>query len=203
MFPDPVPGRYDQAIADFTAASEIDPAYAWALGQRGETHRQAGHYEQAITDLTAALEIDPTLAWALGIRGREHRQAGHFEQARVDLERALAADPEDLSCRFEKLMFDTLEGRLETCAEQWGQLLASPASSPDEAETRVLGIFRALLVEPENLVPKATEELLSTQPGAGNLTELLSYLAELSGVRGEVADRARQCRQLITDRSSE
>ncbi|MFI7016736.1 tetratricopeptide repeat protein, partial [Streptomyces sp. NPDC050164] len=195
-------GHYDQAIADLTAALEIKPSYAWALGTRGETHQQAGHYDQAIADLTAALEIDPTLAWALSIRGRAHRQAGHYEQARVDLERAVEVDPEDLSCRFEKLMFDTVEGGLEGCAERWSQLLASPISPPDGASAETLNLFRALLVEPENRVPEATEDLLATQPGPGNLTEILSYLAELSAVGNRVAGRARQCHNLIIEHTS-
>ncbi|UOB11335.1 tetratricopeptide repeat protein [Streptomyces sp. HP-A2021] len=195
-------GRYDQAIADLTAALEIKPTYAWALGTRGETHQQAGRYDQAIADLTAALEIDPTLAWALSIRGRAHRQAGHYEQARVDLERAVEVDPEDLSCRFEKLMFDTVEGGLEGCAERWSQLLGSPISPPDGASAETLDLFRALLVEPGNRVPEATENLLATQPGPGNLTEILSYLAELSVVGARVAGRARQCHNLIIEHTS-
>ncbi|OEJ55380.1 hypothetical protein BGK72_02160 [Streptomyces agglomeratus] len=192
-------GHYDQAVADLTAALEINPTYAWALASRGETHQQAGHHDQAITDLTAALEINPTLAWALSIRGRAHRQAGHYEKARVDLERAVEVDPEDLSCRFEKLMFDTVEGRLEACTEHWKQLLTSPMTPPNEAHTKLSRLFRALLFEPENRVTEVTEELLATRPGSGNLAEVLSYLAELSAVGNGVADRARQCHELIVE----
>ncbi|GAA2938961.1 tetratricopeptide repeat protein [Streptomyces enissocaesilis] len=192
-------GHYDQAVADLTAALEINPTFTWAPASRGEAHQQAGHYDQAVADLTAALEINPTLAWALSIRGRAHRQAGHYEKARVDLERAVEVDPGDLSCRFEKLMFDTVEGRLEACTEQWSQLLASPTTPPNEAHTKLSGLFRALLFEPENRVTEATEELLATQPGSGNLAEVLSYLAELSAVGNGVADRARQCHDLIVE----
>ncbi|MGV9397093.1 tetratricopeptide repeat protein [Streptomyces sp. NPDC003668] len=192
-------GRYDQAIADLTAALELDPTYAWALAHRGEAHQQAGRYDQAVTDLTAALELDPTLAWALGIRGRAHRQAGHYEKARVDLERAVEIDPADLSCRFEKLMLDTVEGRLETCAEQWSALLSSPMILPTETDTTFLRLLRAVLVEPENRAPEATRELLAVQPGAGDLAEVLTYLTELSAAGGGAADRARQCHDLIIE----
>jgi tetratricopeptide (TPR) repeat protein len=192
-------GRYDQAVTDFTAALDIDPTLAWALGSRGEVHQQAGRYDEAVTDFTAALDIDPTFAWALSIRGRAHRQAGHYERARVDLERAVEADPEDLSSRFEKLMLDTMEGRLDACREQWFDLLTSPVTPPNQAVTRFLGLLRCLLVEPENRVAEATEELLAIQPGSGNIAELLSYLTELCTVEGEVADRARQCHALIIE----
>ncbi|MEV5015476.1 tetratricopeptide repeat protein [Streptomyces sp. NPDC053780] len=195
-------GRFDEAVADFTAALDIDPTYAWALASRGETHQQAGHYDWAVADITAALDIDPTLAWALSIRGRAHRQAGHHEKARVDLEQAVAVSSEDLSSRFEKMMFDTVEGRLESCAEQWSDLLASPLFSPDEVDARVTGLFRALLVEPENRVTEATRELLAALPGSGNIAEILSYLVELTAVGGEVADRARLCHHLIVEHRS-
>ncbi|MFF3208679.1 tetratricopeptide repeat protein [Streptomyces sp. NPDC002962] len=193
-------GRYDQAITDLTAALNINPTDAWALGTRGQAHHLAGHYDQAITDLTAALNINPTYTWALASRGKAHRHAGHYERARVDLERAVEADPEELFYRFEKLMLDTVEGGLEACAEQWKQLLVS--SIPlDEVDTAVFGLFRALLVEPESPVTEATEALLAAQPAPDTLTEVLSYLAEFSAV-GNVAERARQCRDLIVEHTS-
>ncbi|MEU9353566.1 tetratricopeptide repeat protein [Streptomyces griseoloalbus] len=52
-------GRYDQAIADLTAALELEPTYAWALRIRRRTLRQAGHYEKARVDLERAVEVDP------------------------------------------------------------------------------------------------------------------------------------------------
>ncbi|MYU10538.1 tetratricopeptide repeat protein [Streptomyces sp. SID8361] len=77
-------GHYEQAIADFTAALELNPS--WALRSRGEAHRQTGHFEQAITHFTAALDRNPTHTWALGQRGVSHRQAGNYSLAREDLE---------------------------------------------------------------------------------------------------------------------
>ncbi len=196
-------GRYDQAAADLTAALDIDPTLTWALASRGETHRLAGRYDQAITDLTAALELNPTLTWALTERGQSHRQAGHYEKAREDLERAIEADPEDLSSMFEKLMLDTVEGQLEACAEQWSRLLASPVSPPNEAATRFLGLLRVLLLEPESGVAEATEEFLSANPDHETITDALAYLAELTAGGDGVTDRARQCRRLIVERTSE
>ncbi|MEV6002193.1 hypothetical protein AB0M25_23715 [Streptomyces griseomycini] len=117
----------------------------------------------------------------------------------MDLERAVEIDPEDISSRFERLMLDTVEGRLEAYAEQWSDVLASPLIPPTEANTTFVGLFRALLIEPETRVTEATQEFLAARPGSGNLTEMLRYLAELSAVRGGVADRARQCHELIVE----
>ncbi|MFC9163728.1 tetratricopeptide repeat protein, partial [Streptomyces fungicidicus] len=195
-------GRYEQAIADLTAALELDPTHTWALADRGHAHQQAGHYEQAIADFTAALELDPTHTWALADRGHAHRQAGHYEQAREDLERAVEADPEDLNITFEKLMLDTVEGRLETCAEQWSRLLASPVSPPNEVATKFLGLFRVLFLEPENSVAEATEEFLFTNPDHQDITDALAYLTELAAVGDTLAERARQVHDLIVEHTT-
>ncbi|MYV61885.1 tetratricopeptide repeat protein, partial [Streptomyces sp. SID4931] len=176
-------GNYGQAVADLTAALELDPAYAWALATRGQAHHQAGRHDQAIADLTAALELDPTSAWAHATRVQVQRQAGRREAARRDLERAVEAHPEDVSCTFERLMFEAVEGRLQSSAEQWIQLLSSQAD-PTDAETSFLNLLRSLFIETENRVPEATEELLAAHQGRGGSRRC----AQLRG-RARRADR--------------
>ncbi|WP_327311763.1 tetratricopeptide repeat protein [Streptomyces sp. NBC_01243] len=192
-------GHHDQAITDLTAALDLEPTNAWALIQRGDAHRQVGFYDHSIADLTAALDLDPTLTCALVLRGLAHRQAGHYGQAREDLERAVEADAGHRGYAFEKLMLDTTESGIEVCAEQWNQLLASPESTPEGNATRFFGLFRVLLLEPENSVAEATRLFLAGGPNRDATTDLLHYLAELTALGGALADRARQCRQLIAE----
>ncbi|MFC5243827.1 tetratricopeptide repeat protein [Streptomyces atrovirens] len=195
-------GQYEQAVADFTAALDLDPTYAWALGSRGQAHQQAGDNEQAVADLTAALELEPTYRWALIDRGQAHRQAGRYAEAREDLKRAVEADPEDVYSMFEKLMLDTVEGGgPEVCAEQWSRLFASPVNPPDDVVTRFLNLFRVVLLEPESGVSEATEEFLFVNPDHEDISHALSYLAELAAVGDGMADRARQCHDLIVERT--
>ncbi|WP_405549286.1 tetratricopeptide repeat protein [Streptomyces globisporus] len=191
-------GNYREAVADLTAALENDPAYAWAHATRGHAHHQAGRYDQAVSDLTAALELDPTYAWAHATRVQVHRQAGRREEARRDLDRAVESHPEDVSCTFEKLMFEAVEGRPQSSAEQWNQLISSQVN-PTDAETSFLNLLRSLFIDTENRVPEATEELLATHQGRGDLADLLSYLVELSTLTDELGVRARQCRDLIME----
>ncbi|TKA11781.1 ATP-binding protein [Actinacidiphila oryziradicis] len=196
-------GRYDDAITDFTAALDLDPTYAWALGSRGEAHRQAGRYDDAITDFTAALNLDPTLAWVLRSRGVAHREGGRYLLAREDFERASALKPGDPGLPFEKLLLDTVTSGPAACVEQWTELLISPVETPNGDATRFFGLFRVLLLEPENNVAEATEVFLSAGPNRDAVTDLRHYLAELSTVGGELADRARQCQQLIAEHAPE
>ncbi|MET8839370.1 tetratricopeptide repeat protein [Streptomyces rubiginosohelvolus] len=191
-------GDYDRAVADLTAALELDPTSRWILGARGHAHHQAGRYDQAVADLTASLEHDPTYLWALTTRVQVHRQAGQREEARRDLERAAEGHPEDASWMFEKLMFEAVDGRLQSSAEQWSQLFSSLVN-PTDAEIIFLNLFRSLFTERQNRVPQATEEMLAAQRGRGYLADLLSYLVELSALPDELGNRARQCRDLIME----
>ncbi|MFJ2272396.1 tetratricopeptide repeat protein [Streptomyces sp. NPDC087849] len=192
-------GHHDQAITDLTAALDLDPTDAMALAQRGDARRQVRRYDQAITDFTTALDLDPTLTGALALRGLAHRQAGHYGQAREDLERAVEADAGHHGYAFEKLMLATMESGIETCTEQWSQLLASPVSTLDGDATRFFGLFRVLLLEPESSVVEATGVFLDGGPNHDAITDLLHYLAELSALGDDLANRARQCRQFIAE----
>ena len=54
--------EYDQAIADYTKALEIDPKYVGAYNDRGLAYTSKGDYERAIADVTRAVELtaEPT-----------------------------------------------------------------------------------------------------------------------------------------------
>ncbi len=54
--------RYDQAIADFTRAIELDPSNAVIMAARGETCRLSGRYDQAAVDFARAIVLDPNIA---------------------------------------------------------------------------------------------------------------------------------------------
>jgi len=53
-------GQYDQAIANFDKAIEINPRYAEAYNNRGIAYTKKGQYDKAISDYNKAIELDPT-----------------------------------------------------------------------------------------------------------------------------------------------
>jgi tetratricopeptide (TPR) repeat protein len=192
-------GHYNEAVTDFTNALQHAPTDAWLIAHRGETHRQAGRYDQAIGDFTSALEHDPTDTWALTQRGIARRQAGDRVGARKDLERAIAFRPEEPDVLFEKTVLDTMESGFAACREQWAELLTFQPQTSDGDATRYFALFRVLLLERDSDVVEATAVFLSGVPDHDAVTDLLHYLAELSALGGEPADRARQCRQLVEE----
>jgi len=63
-------GRYDEAVATFTAALELRPGNPSLLYNRGEAYRRAGKLAEARFDLEAVLEIEgesADLLLALGL----------------------------------------------------------------------------------------------------------------------------------------
>ena len=52
-------GAYEQAIADYTRALELDAAFAEAWFNRGVSWYELGQYAESIADLTQAIELNP------------------------------------------------------------------------------------------------------------------------------------------------
>jgi tetratricopeptide (TPR) repeat protein len=63
--------RYDDAIASFNAAIEMDPAFAYSLYGRGLAKLKKNDQEGAQADMAAAAAIRPTIAEELGSYGIE------------------------------------------------------------------------------------------------------------------------------------
>ncbi len=86
-------GQYDQAIADYGKALEINPRYAEAYSNRGAAWQSKGQYDQAIADYGKALEINPRYAEAYYNRGVAWQSKGRYDQAIADYGKALEINP--------------------------------------------------------------------------------------------------------------
>jgi tetratricopeptide (TPR) repeat protein len=85
--------RYEEALAAFGRAIEINRENANAFGGRGKTYQLMGRYEDAVSDLSRAIELAPGDAWNLGTRGQVYRYMQRYEEALADLTRAVELDP--------------------------------------------------------------------------------------------------------------
>jgi tetratricopeptide (TPR) repeat protein/S1-C subfamily serine protease len=88
-------GRYDQAIADYTAALKLDPQLTSAMVNRGWAYLNKEDYETASADFGAALKIDPEMRAAYEGRGTCQREMGQYDQAIRDLTEAIRRDSAD------------------------------------------------------------------------------------------------------------
>jgi tetratricopeptide (TPR) repeat protein len=85
--------KYDQALANYSQALEIDPQSAYAYAGRAKTYNDLGKYEQAIADFNRAIEIDPKVADSYNNRGYAYHNVGKYQQAIADFNQALALEP--------------------------------------------------------------------------------------------------------------
>lgn len=85
-------GRYMEAIAFFDRSIDARPT-AFALGFRGNAHRNAGRPESAVADYNAVLAMEPGNPMALNNRANAFRDLGRIDSSLADLEAAVAAAP--------------------------------------------------------------------------------------------------------------
>jgi tetratricopeptide (TPR) repeat protein len=84
---------FDEALADFEAASRLAPDWIVYVGERGETLRRMGRPADALPDLDRLLAANPEDDWALGCRGAALQALDRLEESLVDLGKALALRP--------------------------------------------------------------------------------------------------------------
>ena len=84
---------YEQAIADYTRAIELNPKQANAFFNRGNAYFDKGDYDEAITDYTRAILLDPNNGPAFFKRGIAHYAKGDYAQAIADYTGAIAIEP--------------------------------------------------------------------------------------------------------------
>ena len=83
---------YNQAIAKFTKAIDLDPegvAFVWALFYRGDAYRDTREYDRAIEDYDKAIRLDSKFDWAYNNRGDVRRYKGEYYQAILDYTEAI------------------------------------------------------------------------------------------------------------------
>ena len=86
--------KYEDAIADFTRALELDKTYKTAY-YRGVVYSVLKRYAEAIDDFSMSLELNPFQAFCLFRRGQSYYHIGDYPQALSDCETSLAMDPQN------------------------------------------------------------------------------------------------------------
>ena len=90
-------GRYDEAIAEFTRAIELDPEHATAYGLRANAYHDKGDFDRAIADWDKAIELDAGddahRARPYLLRGACHGDKGELDRAIGDYNKAIELDP--------------------------------------------------------------------------------------------------------------
>ena len=88
--------QYQQALAAFARALELQPNSASALEYTGYVHRRLGEWKVCVEELTKALELDPRNADVAGNLGQTYTLMREWTEAERHSRSALAIDPHDV-----------------------------------------------------------------------------------------------------------
>lgn len=80
--------EYDQAIACFDKAIEIEPSFAQAYCNRGTAYYEKGQYDRAILDFDKAIEIDSDFAGAYYNRAGAYFHKKEYDKILQDVLKA-------------------------------------------------------------------------------------------------------------------
>lgn len=86
-------GNYQQAIAYFDKAIQLQPRYAEAYNDRGLAYSKLGQHQEAIQDFNQVIQIKPNDPKAYNNRGQEYGNTGQQNRAFDDYSKAIAIDP--------------------------------------------------------------------------------------------------------------
>jgi Zn-dependent membrane protease YugP/Tfp pilus assembly protein PilF len=131
-------GQVEEAIKEYTAALQLDPAMIAAHYNRGNCYLRLGKLDEAFADLDEAVRLAPAFVDARALRGTVWTLRGDSERALADLNEALRLAPQNpaaLSCRGN---FWLARGSLDAALADYTAALEKAPGQPDILRDRGL-----------------------------------------------------------------
>jgi tetratricopeptide (TPR) repeat protein len=88
-------GNYDQAIAEYTQAIELDPSLSSLYYNRGVAYANKADYDNAISDFSQVIKLNPKDGEAYFERGYNYSMKGDLELAIADYTQVIQLDPKN------------------------------------------------------------------------------------------------------------
>jgi tetratricopeptide (TPR) repeat protein len=162
-------GEFDEAIAAYTSAIELNPKSALAHAGRGAAHHAKKDWDRAVKDCTEAIRLDPKNALAHAVRGDARRQKGEFDSALADCDRAVWLDGKNVLARaaraFLRLRLGDLDRAIADCDEVMRlhskvllayEVRAEARRRKGDLDRAIADCDRAIVLEPRDAAAHAT-----------------------------------------------
>jgi Flp pilus assembly protein TadD len=126
-------GEFEEAVAHYEEALEIDPLYAPALYNLGNALAGMNRFNEAAEAYRKALDADPEFLMAYGNLGKSYIKTGRYEEALGTFDRALARRPDFVEGLAGKALAYHFMGDFDRAARFYEQALVL---QPDLASAR-------------------------------------------------------------------
>jgi tetratricopeptide (TPR) repeat protein len=207
-------GRYDYAMADFTAAMGLDPRNPQYFCQRGDVLRKKRAFRDAIADYSAALTRAPGSLCAYQGRAQAYLAQGSTQQALADIAKGLRVKPGSLQLLFLRGRANRQAKLYDAAVADFSQALASRSQGslrskdratiysqralallmlnrPDDAKADV---DEALRIAPDN--PSAIAAKGSIDEQLGRNTEAAESYSRALAIKPDLEDAKRGLERL-------
>jgi tetratricopeptide (TPR) repeat protein len=185
-------GRYDEALADFALAIELEPGNPQYYCQRGDILVRQSAFKEAIADYSSALRKAPGFAWALAGRGKARLSEGDVSGAVDDFTPGLRKTPGDLRMQLWRGRANTQAKDFEAAVKDLTGALTSkgpPKLLPGErAVILSQRAFALLKLKRTSDARPDVEEALQLAPKNSFSIAMLGLVEEQSGHKPEAKD---------------
>ena len=106
-----IPGRLDDAIAQYDEALRLQPGFAHAYSNRAVAHLKKGDFTRALADCNEALRLNPGFADATCNRADTYAGKGDYDHAIADYNEAIRLNPDFANA------YNNLAWLLAACSE--------------------------------------------------------------------------------------
>lgn len=129
--------EYDQAIAAYQQALEINPDYVDAWVGLGIVQRLSGDYEAARTAYQEALRLNPNIAEAHSSLGTLYVLEGKPEEAIVEFEEAIRLNPKLDAAYANLALAYAMEGRFDDADEALARAITLGYANADAIQLQI------------------------------------------------------------------
>ena len=124
-------GQFDQAIAEFQTAIQLDPDDANAHYNLGLAYQKQDKLDEAAAANQEAIQIDPDLADAHNNLGLIYDTQGKPDQAIAEYQEAIRIDPDDDTAHYNLALSYYHQGQLDQAIAEYGETVRL---DPDNAD---------------------------------------------------------------------
>ena len=89
-------GRFEQAIAEFSRAIQLDPRFVNAYNNRGIAYKRLNQLDRSIADFTKGISIDPKDADLFSNRASVYALQKNYDRAEMDYSEAIRLAPREI-----------------------------------------------------------------------------------------------------------